>query len=180
MALPNSNDVLYGTDLVLLVDVSATQDGTEFQQIAHATSHSIDISRDSRSIASKSSGEWDNKAYGKISWSGSCDGLVIFDSAVFNYEQLADLQIERKLVKVISVNNDFITNMLPLDDTVADYDPLSTVAANNPFVAGTPYYEGDAIITSLGISAGEGDNATFTMSFEGGSALVKKTVATVV
>jgi predicted secreted protein len=178
MALPNNNDVIYGTDLVLMVNVG-TEQAPLWQQFAHAQSHSIDITRESRQVSSKSTGEWMLSRYGKISWSGSIEGLIIYDANVFNYEQLADMQIGRDLIKVISVLND-AEQGTPLDDAKADYDPTEALLANaaqNPFTVGTPYYEGDAIISSLGKTAGQDDNATFSLSFEGASALEKKTVA---
>lgn len=172
----NNNEVVYGTDLVLLVEITADN----WQQVAHAQSHSIDLTRETYQVSSKSTGEWNLSRYGKISWSGSIDGLVIFDPTVFNYEQLADLQIARTPIKVVSVLNNPL-NGTPLDDTKADYNPADTsTLVDNPFTEGTPYYVGEAVITSLNKVAAEADNTTFTMSFEGSTKLEKKVVATVV
>lgn len=177
--MANNNDVVNGTDLVLMVDVSVAGDGTEWQQVAHATTHSIDLTRESRGVSSKSTGEWMLERYGKISWSASLDGLILLDSGIVNYEVLVDKMIAREVIKVISVYND-IDNGTPLEDSKDDYDPTGTTVAENPFKSGTPYYEGDAVILSVNKSAGEGENATFSMSLGGASALEKKTVANLI
>lgn len=171
----NNNEVIYGTDLLLLVEITAGN----WQPFAHAQSHSLDVTRDTYQVTSKSTGEWIFNRYGKISWSGSLEGLAIYDPAVFNFEQVLDMQIARSNIKIISVLND-PANDTPLSDVKADYDPSSTAdVIDNPFKTGTPYYEGEAVVSNVSKTAGEGDNATFSISFDGATKLEKKTVATV-
>jgi len=162
----NATQVVYGTDLLLLIEDTAGK----FQPVAHATSHSIELTRDSREVTSKSTGEWKLADYGKISWSASLDGLVSYDAGICNYETLAQKMISRTKVKIVSILND-ITKETPLDDL----DNLIAINGNT-FVTGSMYWEGQAIITSLSQSAGEGENATFSLSLEGATALVQKTV----
>lgn len=170
----NNTGVVYGSDLILMIETATDS----WQQVAHATSHTLDISRDVREVSSKSTGEWMNKDYGKISWTASADALVSFDSNVINLETLLDYQIARTKIKVISVQNDFSIET-PLDDTKTDYDPASGAPSDNRFVTGSPYYEGEAVISSVSLTAGDNENATFSISLEGASALTKKTVATI-
>ena len=177
-----------GTDLLLLVETATG----EWQPIAHATAHSLEITRNTRSISSKSTGDADIVEYGKYTWSGSADALMTFSSGVINYNELVDKQIDRELIKVISVINtplgtsvaDLANTVLdnPLDADKADYDPLATAladTADNPFKTGTTYREGTAIIASISMTATDGETVTFSMSFTGASALTKDTVATV-
>ena len=98
----NTTSVVYGTDLVLMVEVTSNN----WQPVAHATSHSIEITRDAREVSSKSTGEWKTSDYGKISWSGSVDALVSFDASIMNYASLVAKMIARTKIKIVSVLND--------------------------------------------------------------------------
>jgi predicted secreted protein len=177
MAIVNgSNDttVVYGTDLVLLVEVTTNN----WQPVAHATTHSIEITRDAREVSSKSTGEWKVSDYGKISWSGSVDALVSFDSGLMNYATMVDKMIARTKIKIVSVLNDPSlvlapeTVGTPLNDTRVNYTLVDTKFKN-----ATPTYSGEAIITSISVNAGEGENVSFSMSFTGASPLVEGTIA---
>ena len=169
----NSTSTIYGTDLVLMVETATDS----WQQVAHATGHTLQLTRDTREVSSKSTGEWKNSDYAKISWSGSVDGLTSFDSGVVGLAEFMGYMINRTKIKIISVLND-ATNDTPLDDTKEDYDPRSSAIADNPFEGATTYYEGEAIITDVSQTANEGETATFSMSFQGASALTPKVVAT--
>ena len=177
----NSNiKTLNGTDLILMIegDVSG-----EFQPVAHATAHSIELTRATRGISSKSTGDWDLQEYGKLSWSGSLDALMAVKDSndIISYDQLLDLQIARTTIKIISITNTPVgigaLDENPLDAEVDTYDPQGAAAAtDNVFVVGSKYYEGEVIITSMSKTASDGETATYSMSFTGSSALVPKTV----
>ena len=74
-----SFNVKYGTDLILLMDVSAANDGSEYKAVAHATSHSLEFGRNNREISSKSTGDYVGSSYGKAKWSISADALISYD-----------------------------------------------------------------------------------------------------
>lgn len=167
----NATSTIYGTDLIVMIETATDS----WQQLAHATSHSVTLTRDTREVSSKSTGEWMLSDYAKISWAGSADALATFDSGVQGYNELVALMIARTKIKIISVQND-ATIETPLDDTKLDYDPTSGSLAHNTFVEATTYYEGEAVITDISLTAAEGETATFSMSFAGASALVPKTV----
>jgi hypothetical protein len=83
---------------------------------------------------------------------------------------LVQKQIARTKIKIISVLNDTSVST-PLDDEKDDY-----VIDNTQFVLASPTYSGEAIITSVSLNAGEGENATFSLSFTGASPLTKGSV----
>jgi predicted secreted protein len=172
MGANNTTGTKFGNDFILLVE---SEDGGGYQQIAHATSHSIDVTRASRTVASKSTGDWTFSEYGKASWSGSAEALYSADSGVYNHTYLQDLQIARKKIKIISVG----LSDSPIGDTTSVPDNALDPSDGAPgaFEAGSDYYVGDAVLTSVSISASEGDNVTFSISFEGASILEKKTVS---
>jgi len=156
-----------GTDLILLIE-NATG---EWQPIAHATAHTLEVTRNTRSISSKSTGDADIMEYGKYSWSGSADALVTFSSGVINYNEY-NTPLGAAAAGATVIDN-------PLDATKADYDPAGTTIVDNPFVGGAAYREGEAIITSISMTATDGDTVTFSLSFAGASILSKGTVGTV-
>ena len=179
MADNSAIETINGTDLVLLVNTGVDA----WQAVAHATAHSLEVTRNTRPVSSKTTGDVELSEYGKYTWSGSVDALMTFASGVSNYESLLDMQLVRTKVKIISVlNSPLPANIAdqPLDATKLDYDPTATAVADNPFTDGSSYYEGTALITSLSKTATDGDTVTFSMSFSAASSLAKKTVATVI
>ena len=170
----NSNlETINGTDLLLLIE-NGTADG--WQAIAHATAHSLEITRNTRSISSKSTGDVDIVEYGKYSWSGSIDGLVTFTAGVENYNELVARQLTRQKIKIVSIaNSPLPANSAnnPLDADIDTYDPDGLIAVN-PFIDGSTYHEGTAIITSISRTATDGETVTFSMSFQGASTLDPK------
>lgn len=172
----NSNiETINGTDLLLLIE-NATADG--WQAIAHATAHTLEITRKTRSISSKSTGDVDAVEYGKYTWSGSVDGLVSFSAGIENYNELVNKQLTRQKIKVISIaNSPLPTNSTnnPLDADIDTYDPDGLISVN-PFIDGSTYHEGSAVITSINRTATDGETVTFSMSFQGASELFPKTV----
>lgn len=114
--------------------------------IACAKSHTITITTEVRDLASKCTAGWKESAKGRFAWSGSVDGLVDFTvtAGQAKYKDLFAALTAGTLVEIIS-----------------------TGAGTGAFVL-----TGDALITSLDLSAGDAENATFTCSFEGSSPLV--------
>lgn len=178
-------ETINGTDLLLLIETATG----EWQPIAHATAHTLEITRNTRSISSKSTGDVDAMEYGKYTWSGSADALRTYDTGLMNYDALVDMQIGREKIKVVSVLNTALGTATadlgatvidnPLDATKTDYDPASTTPADNPFKTGVKYREGEAVITSISMTATDGETVTFSMSFSGASTLDPKTTGTV-
>lgn len=181
MGAKNTTGTIFGSDLILMIF-----DGTEYKPLAHATSHTIDFARGSRTVSSKSTGDYTFSEYGKASWSGSADALVSFDADIVNYDTLLDLQIARTKIKIVSIamSNapmDDTGALVPIDETLVETTGLAEGDAANAdsaaFLLASAYRYGDAIITSVSLSAGADDNATFSISFEGSSELLKNDVS---
>ena len=138
------NQVILGSDLMLFKDGKA---------IACATSCKLDIQANTLETSSKDNGRWTSKQGGKLSWSATSDNLLVMSE----YKSLVDAMIAREAVQlefdVVSKAND---DGVPTEGWTFD--------ANNG-------YKGNAIITSISLTASDGDNATYSVSFEGTGAL---------
>lgn len=145
--------VINGGDLMLFIGGKS---------IAFATSHKLSINVETVETSSKDTGgKWVSKAARKISWNCSTENLYSNDGEGVNFDQLFDLLVARNEVQaVFCLEKDYANK--------ADEVPEGGWI---PSTAGT--YSGKVIITALEANAPNGDNATFTASFEGVGALTK-------
>ncbi len=164
-------NVKFGTDLILMIDTSAANDGTEYKAVAHATSHSVEYSRAIREISSKSTGDTTGKAYGKANWTASVDALISYSTSVCNYDTLMDYIKEKRKVKLIVLSEATTSNL-------ADATGATEAGAKSQGEANSSYYQGEALISSVSQSAGDGENASFSISFEGCEDLTKTAIDT--
>lgn len=138
------NQVISGSDLMLFKDGRA---------LAMATSCKIDISSNTLSVSSKDLGKWESKMSQKLSWSATSDNLLVMSE----YKSLVDAMIAREALQlefdVVSKTND---DGVPTEGWTFD--------ANNG-------YKGNAIITSISLTASDGENAQYSVSFEGSGPL---------
>ena len=142
--------VIDGNDLIIEVNGEA---------IAHATTHSLEPTAETRERLSKDTGKWKGRVPSLLDWKASCEALACYDGN--SYHTLFALMIARTPVT------------LKLSGRPA-------VDANDnwkPEAIGDTYYEGLAIITGLPLTAPLNGDATFSCSFEAAGALVPKTVA---
>lgn len=132
------------------------------KSIAFATSHKLSVNVETVETTSKDSGgKWVNKAARKISWNMSTENLYSVDGEGLNFSDLFDKLVAREAIEaVFCLEKDYATKA----EEVPDGGWL-------PSLAGT--YSGKVIITSLEANAPNGDNATYTASFEGVGALTK-------
>lgn len=146
--------VINGGDLMLFIGGMS---------VAFATSHKLSINVETVETTSKDSGgKWVSKAARKISWNCSTENLYSNDGEGVTFEQLFDMLVAREEVDaVFCLEKDYAAKA----DEVPDGGWI-------PATAGT--YSGKVIITALEANAPNGDNATFTASFEGVGALTKK------
>lgn len=150
-------NVVNGTDLCLFIGT-----GTTKKCIALATSCKIAVAMATRQIASKdSTGNWDEAAPGKLSWTCDSDNLFTqdYDSLTgnsyqsYSYSNLVDLMIART----------------PITITVGQ---VSTSGMGFPQTIGTQKnLTGTAYITALDLNAPNDDNSTYTISMIGTGAL---------
>lgn len=145
--------VINGGDLMLFINDKS---------IAFATSHKLSISVETVETTSKDSGgKWVSKAARKISWNCTTENLYSNDGEGVTFDQLFDMLVAREEVDaVFCLEKDYATkaDKVPADGWI-------------PSTAGT--YFGKVIITNLEANAPNGDNATFTATFEGVGALTK-------
>lgn len=151
-----------GSDLMMFIDTDTTGSTPAYKSIAFATSHKLSISAETTETSSKDTGgKWVAKAVRKLSWNMSTDNLYSLDGVGQKYSDLFDLMTARKEINVVfSLESGYATK--------ADEVPAAGWA---PLTTGQ--YKGKVVITSLELNAPNGDNATFTASFEGVGALTK-------
>ena len=145
--------VINGGDLMLFIGGKS---------IAFATSHKLSINVETVETTSKDSGgKWVSKAARKISWNCSTENLYSNDGEGINFDDLFDKLVARQEIEaVFCLEKDYASKA----DNVPEGGWL-------PSTTGT--YVGNVIITALEANAPNGDNATFTASFEGVGALTK-------
>jgi len=140
--------VIDGGDIILSV---------EGKILACATSHSIELTNAVREISCKGSGDFTSAEYGRFSWTASTDALMNLgkDQATYlSYTALMNLMLAKTIVTVES-----------------KYDQDGD-AANTYTVSG------EAIITSINQTAGDSENASYSVSLQGRGELVSTEVTT--
>jgi hypothetical protein len=113
------------------------------QVIACATSHSIEITNAVREIACKDSGDFTSAAYGRFSWTVSTDALLnlgVDDNIYMSYDVLLNWMINKSVIDIKSL----------YVDTTDSYS-----------------LSGKAIITSVNLTAGDNENASYSVSMQG-------------
>lgn len=145
--------VIEGQDLLLYIDVAGTP-----TPIAHATSHSIEPTAETRDRVSKDTGKWKAKVAGLLGWTASCEALACYDG--YGYHDLLALMIARE----------------PVTIKLAGRDAVDTNDNWQAEEVGDKYLEGEAIITGLPKNAPNNEDSKFSVSFEGTGPLVPKTV----
>lgn len=153
--MPNQG-VIEGQDLVLFIDVAGAP-----TPVAHSTSHTLEPSGDVRDRVSKDTGKWKKKVMGLIGWTAGCEALACYDG--YSYKDIFALFVARQPVLL----------KLAGRAAVDDNDTWT------PEDAGDTYFEGNAIIASMPLTAPNNEDATFSISFEGDGELTPKEVAAV-
>tara|TARA_R100001244_G_scaffold106202_3_gene78730 strand:- start:796 stop:1227 length:432 start_codon:yes stop_codon:yes gene_type:complete len=139
--------ILNGTDLFL--KVGTTAEGVKI--VAHATSCSLDVSMDERDLTTKNSAGWKEIGGGLKSWSLSTDAL---------YDPSA------------GADNEFNELFSNLDDRAELFIEFTrTTETATEFI-----YTGKAYITSLSLSGGVEDSATYSISLAGTGELTKEVI----
>lgn len=150
---------LRGKNLMAFVDNKA---------IALATSCGLDISGDTEETSSKDSGNWKDYIMTMLGWTASTDTLV---SAISADADTADLAYKELYAKFIAMEAITLVFGEITSRTNADNErPLAGWIA--PSDNG---YTGQALITSLSISAPVDGKATLSVSFQGTGALTAQT-----
>lgn len=149
------NKTIKGKNLMVFVDGKS---------IALATSHTLDITINTIDTTTKDvNGLWTDAEVSNMSWSLSSDNLVSIGTDGHDTASVVDMALEGAKVEVA------FSLASPLDSNV----PTGGFV---PFTHETETefnYSGQAIITSVSISASNGEKASYSISFTGCGALSK-------
>ena len=148
--------IINGSDFMMFIKV-----GDTLKSIAFATSHKFSLSAETVETSSKDNGgKWTSKSVKKLSWTSSTENLYALAGAGITYDDLFTMMVNRDEIPVaFSLENGYA-------------DKKDEVPAEG-WTPNRSQYAGKAVITSLELNAPNGDNATFTASFEGVGALTK-------
>ncbi|MCR8874890.1 phage tail protein [Phocaeicola barnesiae] len=145
--------IVRGSDLMLF-------DGTTNKAFAFATNHTLELSGDVLETSSKDSGKWKSNQITKLSWTITSENLYSEE----DYDDLVEKMIARD-----------------------EFDVIFAIAGNADSDAGVPEggwtpkansgYKGKAVITSISVSAQDGQNATYSVNLQGTGALEKITAS---
>jgi len=107
-----------------------------------STTHTIETSNATREVSCKGSGDWTSVEYGKFSWSGTTDALFNLheDANYVRYKDLWELYISKT---VITISSEY-------------------TEGGETFIQ-----QGDAVIASINQTAGDSENASYSVSFTG-------------
>ena len=132
------------------------------KSIAYATSHTLEITGETSDTSNKDEGggDWSAQEVNLLSWSASTENLYSLDGKGSNFDDLFDMMVNRKEIPVaFSLESGYANK--------ADEVPEAG------WTPSTSQYTGKVVITSLELNAPNGDNATFSASFEGVGPLTK-------
>lgn len=135
------------------------------KSIAFATSHSLEISAETSDVASKDHGIWNTKEVKTFSWTCSSENLMSNDGEGVTYADLFGYMTSKTKL-------DAVFTLPKTGAGVAGAVPGLAVP-DGGWTPGDeePKLGGQVIISSLSLNAPNGDNATFTVNFEGASEL---------
>jgi hypothetical protein len=143
-----ANEVVNG-DLVM-VFLSSSTGTTTWKSVAHATSHTLNITMATRTTSNKGSGNYVTRKAGVLDVNGTLEGMYI-DNDKYNAEDFALAIVARTPVLMIFGKETVQLNGVP--DT--------TTTGLTHF-----YASGQFLITSLGLTNPSQDNATYSVSFD--------------
>lgn len=155
-----------GQDLMVFVQ----KDG-KYTAVAFATNHTLDVSMEQIDASTKDNGNgyWSNSEPGMMSWSITTENLMSDDgSNGYDYNGLFSIMLKRETVDVCfglksSLNGEDVTNDGSFNAPTSGWTPDETNC-----------YTGKAYITSLSVTATNGEKATYNATFTGAGALILK------
>lgn len=153
-----------GSDLMLFVE-----SGNTFYSIAYATNHTLSVNMAQVDTSTKDNGNgyFANSEPGMISWEVTSENLMS-DAAEngFSFNDLFQLFLKRETVKVVFALQKNSTNFADKmnEEFTAPADGWSPSDKNN--------YFGRAYITSLSVTATNGEKATMSVTLTGAGSLL--------
>lgn len=156
--MPQTKNIQKGADIMVFVK----QDGI-FKSIAHATSHTLNLTGETTEVNSKDYGEFGASEVNKINWEITSENLMTED-----YETLFDLMLAKTKVDLVFGMKSINTGIEEQTDPSA---PNYYTPKNNASGGYQGAKTGKAYITSLQQNAPNGENATFSVTFTGVGAI---------
>ena len=147
--------ILEGQDLLLYV---STDDGSNWDAIAHATSHVFNLNTEMRQRNTKDTGKWDAKKAGLLSWSLTSENLRSYDG--YNFDDLYTIWQGRTRVMVKFAGRAAVDSN---DDWTAE-------------ASGDKYRSGYAYIESITENETKNADGTMSIAIAGDGALTETTV----
>lgn len=129
-----------------------------------ATSCSVEITSDDIDISCKDTGQWGATKRGKMSWTASSDNLMV----VGDYNKLVDAMIAGTPVKLVYGT---VANKAAAKEADAE----GHVTPVSGWTCAKDMYYGNATISSISLTAGNGELASYSVNFNGVGALQKAT-----
>lgn len=143
--------IIKGGDLMLFIGNKS---------IGYATSHSLSISADTKETSTKDSGgKWQTSEVGLISWTASSENLYANEAKGMTYNDLFNSMVNRTELDAVFTLKD--------DSTNSETENSDTVPSNGWTPKANTGYQGKVIITSIELNAPNGEDASFTVQFQG-------------
>lgn len=153
---------------VLMAFVSTTSANTK--SIAFATNHTLNIQAQLADTSNKDEGGglWGSQDVQLFNWTIDSENFYSYDGEGANYDDLFDMMIGKDKLTLKFAKRAALTG--ETDDS-AYLVPTSGWSVDTT----KPYYEGQAIISTLNLTAQNGDYSKYTVTFQGIGPLTKKT-----
>ena len=150
----NSNQLVYGGAVMIFVNPTGTT-STGALPSAFSTSAKLTINLSDREISSKDSGDWQEFAGNKFSWTMSTDALMSLSGVTGN------------TLSTKKVYNAFISKV----PVYMSFASATGTAPSWTQATGKVKFSGQALITSMDFNAGDNTEGTYTFTSKGNGAL---------
>ena len=157
--MPEVKKIISGDKLMVFIPNGS--DG--YKSVAYATSHQLTISADVASVNSKDHGKYGGNEVNKINWEITSENYCTQS----DYDELFDKMIAGEPVALRFALKNEADTVIVADGDAEHYTPNSGV--------GKSYLGGNALITSLSLTANTGEKATFSCTFTGTGKIARMT-----
>jgi hypothetical protein len=153
--MTNNDFIPYGGDMMIWI----TSGGTACP-MAYTSAAKLSTSMKPRTRSHKDNGEWTDKVKGKYDWNGSTDSLMNFSTLsgstftgnTFNVDDVYALYLAGELVNMTFGSK-------------SGTSPSWTVSSS------VKKFSGTILITNMDFNANDGEDASYSMTFEGSGPL---------
>lgn len=147
----NNSDIKKGNELMIFMEDAA---------IAFAKNHTLSLTANTVDISSKDHGDFAPQIPTTISWEATTENLTTESG----FTKLRDAMLKKDTVTIAFA-------------PCSNYDANGIVGTDTTWVAGTAWTTGEAYITSLQITAQNGELSTMSATFTGATSLAAGTTS---